>query len=263
MNPFESLKGRTAIVTGALSGIGEASAVCLGSAGMNVVLADFSEERAEEVIQKVKSAGGEAIYVHCDVTNESDVADTVKAALDHFGKLHALVNCAGIGSQVTPLHKITTEYFDRICSVNLRGTFMMMKYGIEGMLKSSAENCSIVNIASYSGIMASSGATAYTVSKFGVIGLTKNGAADYAKNGIRVNAICPYVVKTGFLKGVPEEVIKGYEATCANGRASEPEEIAAAVLFLVSDLASYVNGVTLPVDAGKTVGDIFPLTWEE
>lgn len=263
MNPFENLKGKTVIVTGALSGIGEASAVCLGSAGMNVILADFSEERAEEVSQKVRAAGGDPLYVHCDVTKEEDVENTVKKAVEKYGTLHALVNCAGIGSQAIPLHEIETSYFDRICAVNLRGTFMMMKYGIEGMLKTHAENCSIVNIASYSGIRASSGATAYTVSKFGVIGMTKNGAADYAKHGIRINAICPYVVKTGLLKGVPEEIVKAYEAGCANGRAAEPEEVASVVLFLVSDLSSYVSGATLTVDAGKSVGDIYPLTWKE
>lgn len=260
---FTSLKGRVAIVTGAASGIGEATALKLASVGMNIALLDFNEEKVPEVIEKVRQAGGDAIFVQCDICQEEQIKNAINTVVKKYGKLNALVNCAGVGCSTAVFHEFNVDVFDRLMKINLRGTFLMMKYGVQAMLKTASENCSIVNLSSTSGISPSSGSSAYAASKFGVIGLTKSGAVDYAMHNITVNAICPYMVKTGFLKDVSEDEFKMYEQSCANGRSADPDEIAYAVLFLISDMARYINGEIMSVDAGKTVGDILPLQWNK
>lgn len=263
MQTFETLKGRVALVTGGASGMGKATALRLGSVGMKVVIADFDEENAGKVVEEIKANGGNAIAVKCDVTDEESVKAVMEKIVEVYGKLNSLVHCAGVGSAVAPIHEIELKDFERIININLKGTFLMMKYGAETMLKTKAESCSIVNISSVSGVAASSGASSYTAAKFGVVGLTKNGAVDYAKHGITVNAICPYVVRTGFLKGVSDDMIDAYVATCANGRLCEPDEVAGLALFLISDMARYISGTAILSDAGKTAGDILPIPWKE
>ena len=262
-NMFASLKGRVALITGAASGMGEATAKKFASLGMKVAVVDFDAQKGAAVVEQIRQAGGEAIFVKCDITEEEQIKAAVNTVTDTYGKLNAVINCASIGCAAAVVHEFETDVFDRLMKINVRGTFLMMKYGAEGMLKTKSENCSIVNLSSVAGIIATPGAAGYTASKFAVIGLTKNGAVDYAQHGITVNAICPYFVRTGFLKGVTEEQFKMMEqAYCPNGRAANPEEIADAALYLISDMARYVNGEILSVDAGKTAGDIGPLEWK-
>ena len=263
MQTFETLKDRVALVTGGASGMGKATALRLASVGMNVVIADFDEVNAAKVVDEIKANGGNAIAVKCDVTNEESVKTVMDKTVETYGKLNSLVHCAGVGSAVAPIHEIELEDFERILNINLKGTFLMMKHSAKTMLKTKAESCSIVNISSVSGVAGSSGASSYTASKFGVVGLTKNAAVDYAQHGITVNAICPYVVRTGFLKDVTEEMIQAYAATCANGRLCEPDEVAGLAMFLISDMARYISGTAILSDAGKTAGDILPIPWKE
>jgi len=244
------LAGQAGLVTGAAAGIGRACAVRLGQEDGAVVVSDLESSRpgGEETVALIEAAGGNAVFFPCDVAVEDDCEALAAHAVERFGSLNFAVNNAGIG--VHALFADTpTEDFDRTIAVNLRGTFLGMKHQIRRMLEGGGG--SIVNMASNAGLHAVKFLSAYTASKHGIVGLTKNAAIEYAEDGIRVNAVCPGAIMTALMSSLTPERQQEILAPQAMKRAGMPEEVAAAVVWLCSDEASFVTGVALPVDAGS------------
>ena len=263
MTDFTSVKGKVAIVTGASDGLGKAIATTYAENGMQVVLADISEEKGHAVAKQLVEQGYEASFFKADVSNAAHMQALVAFAVETYGKLDGIVNNAGIAEPYKVLHELTPEEFDLVQGVNLRGTFLGMKYGIEAILKSKSSTGFVVNIASVAGLQGNSGMSLYTASKHAVIGLTKNAALDYAAHNITVNAICPGTFRTSIWKDTPEEAIQALaQQLSPNGRLGDPKEVAHLALFLASDLARFTNGSIMSMDAGSTAGKVIPLQWE-
>jgi NAD(P)-dependent dehydrogenase (short-subunit alcohol dehydrogenase family) len=244
------MEGKAGLVTGAASGIGRASALRFAREGASVVVADLetSREAGEQVVREVREAGGEAQFFACDVSRGEDNQALVAATVDRFGKLDFAHNNAGIGVHKL-LHETDDADFDRVIAVNLRGTFLGMKHQITQMRRQSGG--AIVNTSSNAGLRAVMMLSAYTASKHGILGLTKNAAVEYANDGIRVNAVCPGAIMTPLMSEQPPERQQEILAPQAMTRFGQPDEVAAAVVWLCSDDASFVTGVALPVDAGS------------
>jgi NAD(P)-dependent dehydrogenase (short-subunit alcohol dehydrogenase family) len=248
------LTGKAGLVTGAASGIGRASAVRMAAEGASVLVADLESARegGEQTVAMITDAGGDAEFVACDVSRAADHRALVRRAVDRFGRLDIAHNNAGIGGSGGRLADISDEDFDRVIAVNLRGVFLGMKHQIRQMLLGGAG--AIVNTASNAGLRGVHLLGAYTASKHGVVGLTRNAAVEYAEDGIRVNAVCPGAIMTPLaMRGTPQRR-QEIMAPQAMKRFGEPEEVAAAVAWLCSDDASFVTGVALPVDAGSVAG---------
>lgn len=244
-----SLKGKSAIITGAATGIGRATAKKLALAGVKLVLVDFNEEKLNETLDLVKQDGAEAYAVVADVSKMVDVARYVEVAKEKFMKIDLFYNNAGVLQAPGFLHEGNVEDFDKIVSVNLKGAFLGMKYVLAEMVKQ--ESGVIVNCGSHASIRAEPMLGMYAATKHAVAGLTLSAAAEYGPKGIRINAVCPGGVKTPMTEGMPETEDKSGFGPMH--RMAEPEEIADAVAYLLSDEASYVNGVLLPVDGGLAV----------
>jgi NAD(P)-dependent dehydrogenase (short-subunit alcohol dehydrogenase family) len=244
------MDGKAGLVTGAASGIGRACAIRFGREGATVLVADLegSREGGEETVRAITDAGGQAEFVACDVSSSEDNAMLVARAVERYGRLDFAHNNAGIGVQKL-LHETEDADFDRVIAVNLRGTFTGMKHQIRQMLEGGGG--AIVNTSSNAGLRAVSLLSAYTASKHGILGLTKNAAVEYANDGIRVNAVCPGAIMTPLMSNESPERQSEILAPQAMTRFGEPEEVAAAVVWLCSDEASFVTGVCMPVDAGS------------
>jgi NAD(P)-dependent dehydrogenase (short-subunit alcohol dehydrogenase family) len=247
------MDGRAGLVTGAASGIGRASAIRFGQEGGAVVVSDLESSRGagRETVRAIEEAGGTAEFFACDVSSGPDCEALVARVVERFGRLDFAHNNAGIG-----VHKLLAdtedEEFDRVIAVNLRGTFMGMKHQIRAMLKNDPPNRgAIVNTSSNAGLRAVSLLSAYTASKHGIVGLTKNAAVEYADDGIRVNAVCPGAIMTPLMSNESPERQREILAPQAMTRFGEPAEVAAAVVWLCSDQASFVTGTAMPVDAGS------------
>ncbi|KAF5343924.1 hypothetical protein D9758_012122 [Tetrapyrgos nigripes] len=257
LNPSlgSQLQGRTAIITGAAQGMGEAMAKLFAKAGANVVVSDVKEEQGKKVAEEIKEDGGKAIFIACDVTKTEQIKALVDAAVQEYGKLDIAVNNAAFAPDVVPVNELDEDYFDRLISVNYKGVAYGMKWASKQMMK-QGNGGAIVNMASVSGIRPQPGSPAYTSAKHAVIGLTKSGAMDLAKYGIRVNAICPGAIDTPFLQGNMEQLGLTEQEFAPRisllKRFGKPEEIAQAALWLVSDAASYATGTIMTVDAGFT-----------
>lgn len=247
--------GKVAIVTGASSGIGRATALAFVARGAYVVVADMNEAGSEETLQLIRVAGGSAIYVKCDVANYNDVEAMVNKAVTAFGKLDYAFNNAGIEGPSVGLQDYAEEDWDKTISVNLKGVWLCMKHEIPYMLKNGGGT--IVNCASVAGLMGFVNLGAYVASKHGVVGLTRSAALENAKTGIRVNAVCPGVIKTPMVDRITHEdpaLVKSFTDMEPIGRMGKPEEIAEAVVWLCSDAASFVTGTAIPVDGGWLAG---------
>src|SRR4051812_35115930 len=247
------MEGKAGLVTGAASGIGRACAIRFGTEGAKVVVADLERARAggEETVKTIRGAGGEAEFVACDVARGEDCAALVEQVVERFGRLDFAHNNAGIG-----VHKLLADTdddeFDRVIAVNLRGTFLGMKHQIRRMLADGGG--AIVNTSSNAGLRAVRLLSAYTASKHGIGGLTKNAAVEYADHGIRVNCVCPGAIMTPLMYNETPERQREILRPQAMSRFGEPHEVAAAVVWLCSDDASFVTGIEMPVDAGSVAG---------
>ena len=242
-------ENKTAIVTGGSFGIGRATAVAFAKRGANVVIADWVEDN--ETLNLVKAAGGTAIFVKCDVSKDGDVKMLVDKTISTFGRLDYAFNNAGIEGASAPLHEATEENWDKTIAVNLKGVWLCMKHEITYMLKQGKGV--IVNTASIAGLVGFPGLSPYVATKHGIIGITKTAALEYAKQGIRINAVCPGVIKTPMIDrftGNKKEAEKQFESAEPIGRMGLPEEVAEAVIWLCSDGASFVTGDAMAVDGG-------------
>ncbi len=247
-----SMSGKSAMVTGAAAGIGRASALALARAGAQLCVSDIDEAGAAETADLIAAAGGSAIACRCDVTQAEEVQAMVAAAVAAFGGLDAAVNNAGIaGSFQQRLHEADDAMFERVLGVNLRGVWHCMKAELAAMLP--AGGGAIVNIASVAGLIGAPKAAAYTASKHAVVGLTKSAALDYAKRGIRVNAVCPAYTDTAMVQGAiaaDPAMASIMRRAIPMGRLGEAEEIADAVVWLCSDESAFVTGHALALDGG-------------
>jgi NAD(P)-dependent dehydrogenase (short-subunit alcohol dehydrogenase family) len=247
-----TLRGRAGIVTGAASGIGLACAQALAAAGAAVVLADRDRDRGTRAAASVAAAtGADTLFVATEVSRDEEVRALVAAALERHGRLDFAVNNAGIEGAQAPLAEVSEADWDRTIDVDLKGVWLSMRHELPPML--AAGRGAIVNTSSVGGLVALPGSGPYTAAKHGVIGLTKVAAVDYAPHGVRVNAICPGVIRTPMVErliAARPEIEAEMEAGEPIGRFGQPEEIAAAVVWLCSDAASFVTGVALPVDGG-------------
>ena len=254
MVDFASVKGKVVIVTGASKGIGQAIANCYAQHGMKVVCANRNAEQGTKAVETIRNAGGEAVFCQTDCSNSEEIKALVAFAVKHYGRLDGIVNDAGIGMGGTPLHEYSVEDADKIFDLNLKGVFAGMKYAAEAIFKSKAENGFIINVASIAGLMPQRGQSLYTATKFGVVGMTKSAALDYAPYNVTVNAICPGYTETPIFDGTPEQARQFFINDCPSGRMGQPEECAYLALFLASDMARYINGAAIPVDGALSAG---------
>ena len=251
------LKGKTILVTGAASGIGEAAANAVASAGAFVYVADVVPDEGRRVASAIVANGYRAEYIHLDVANEDSCRSVAASVLSERGKIDVLVNNAGIG-HVGTLLETTSEDLDRLYAVNVRGVFALTKAFLPSMI--AAGTGVVLNLASIGGVVAIRERLAYCTTKFAVVGFTKAVALDHAKDGIRANAICPGRVETPFVKSRlaeypdPKAAYAEMAATQALGLMATPEEIAAAIVYLSSDEAAFVTGTAFEIDGGFAVG---------
>ena len=247
----ESLSGKVALVTGGGSGIGRATALAMAEEGAKVAVCDVNAEGGEGTVSAIAAAGGDATFIHADVSQARDVEAMVDRVMEVYGRLDCAFNNAGISGGGVPTHEHPEEVWDRVISINLKGVWLCMKYEIPRMLERGGG--AIVNTASVAGLVGIRNGSAYDAAKHGVVGLTKTAALEYAQQGIRVNAVCPGYVRTPMVERVLARD-PGNEAAFTErepiGRLGVPEEIAATVAWLCSDAASFVTGVAMPVDGG-------------
>ena len=244
------LDNKVAIITGTGSGIGRAAAILFAKEGAKVVGVDWASKDGEETFRMIEEAGSESIFIHADVSKTEDIKNLIKAAVDTYGKLDVLYNNAGILGELATTQDCTEGNFDKIIAVNLRGSWLGMKYAIPEMLK--AGGGSIISTASQAGRRCHPNLAPYNTSKGGVVSLTRGVAIEYATKNIRINCICPGAIATPLLLGFDPRLLKKLKATIPQGRYGEPEEVAQAALFLASDESSYITGCDLVIDAGES-----------
>jgi NAD(P)-dependent dehydrogenase (short-subunit alcohol dehydrogenase family) len=252
-NPTYDFSGQVALVTGAGSGMGLATAQAFAEAGAAVVMADINPTALQAATNTLTTAGHQVLGVKCDVSDEASVADAVGAAVDTFGRLDMAFNNAGIQVPPSDAADEAAEVFDRVNAINLRGVWACMKHELAQMRTQGSG--AIVNCSSLGGLVGIPGRAAYHASKHGVLGLTSSAALEYAPRGIRINAVCPGTIATPMVTDMIDKGELDLAEAIANqpiNRLGEPDEIAAAVLWLCSPGASFVIGVALPVDGGYT-----------
>lgn len=261
MTDFESVKDRVAIVTGATAGIGKAIAEIFAENGMKVVLTARREELGQKIADDICNAGGEAIFCKADVSNEEDVKKVMKTTIDTYGQLNILVNNAGAGTLMHPVHEYDTDEFIRVTNIDYIGVFLCMKHGVQAMLDSGSTDCSIINISSAEGIYPTGCFSPYSGAKRAVNSLTQTASMDYAKHDITVNVIAPGATDTDIYATMDEEQRELTQSMIPNGRFAQPEEIAYTALFLASDLGKYITGAIIPVDGGMRSGTYNEVPW--
>lgn len=245
--------GKSVLVTGAGSGIGRATATAFSAEGARLVVSDVNDSAGQGTVALIRERGGEAEFVHTDISRAADCAAMVELALSRYGRLDVAFNNAGINLQVAPIADVDEGEWQRILAINLTGVFLSMKYEIPAMKRTGGGK--IINTASVGGVIGTAGITAYCATKHGVVGLTKSAALDHIRDGVRINAICPGGTLTPMLtewfKADPE-LARAKVAETPIGRMAEPSEIARAVLFLASDESSFMVGHALVADGGLT-----------
>jgi NAD(P)-dependent dehydrogenase (short-subunit alcohol dehydrogenase family) len=249
------LQNKIALVTGGTTGIGRETAVLFAKHGAKVVISGRREVEGNETIALVRAAGGDGLFVKSDVSKSADVRSLVQKTVEKFGRIDLLFNNAGVEGQWKPITEQTEEDWNSVIDINLKGTWLCLKFVIQHMLKQGTGGA-IVNMSSVAGLMGAAGAAIYVASKHGVIGLTRTAALEYATKGIRVNAVCPAVIETAMADrafGDPE-VSKRVLAQHPIGRFGKPIEIAEAVLWLCSDKSSFMTGHYISLDGGMLAG---------
>ena len=244
-------RGRVALITGASSGIGRAAALAFAERGAQLVLADVNAEGGEDTARQVVGAGGHALFIEADVSKATDVAALLEATGRAFGRLDFAFNNAGIEGEMVSTVDSSEENWNRVIDVNLKSVWLCMKHELPYLLERRAG--AIVNCASIAGLVGFSNASAYAASKHGILGLTKSAALEVAAVGVRINAVCPGVIRTPMVDRAIRkrpELAQDLVAGEPMGRLGAPDEVARAVLWLCSDEAAFVTGVALPVDGG-------------
>lgn len=247
------LKSKVAIVTGAGSGIGEATALTFAKEGARVTVADVVDSAGNDTVEQIRAAGGDAKYVHTDVTSASDIQGMVSTTISNYGKLDVLFNNAGIAMRLA-VADLPEDDWDRCIDINLKGAYLGSKYAIPAMIANGGG--SIINTASIYGIVGGPNRAAYVASKGGIVNLTRGMALDYAETNIRVNCICPGYTDTPIIQNIVETPAK-YKALADQhplGRLAKPLDIAYGALYLASDESAFVTGIALPIDGGYTAG---------
>jgi NAD(P)-dependent dehydrogenase (short-subunit alcohol dehydrogenase family) len=252
---FPVLQDKVAIVTGAAMGMGEATAKLFAASGAKVVVADFNEEKGRKTVSDIEADGGTAFFVKVDISKSDQVQAMVAATVDQYGRLDVAVNNAALTPDQAPLHEFDENYWDRLMSVDLKGTALSLKYELQQMRK-QGDGGSIINISSVSGFRPQPNNAAYVAAKHGVVGLTKVAAMENGDQNIRVNSVAPGAIDTPMLRGALEEaqidpVAYAPQLSLLN-RFGQPDEIAQASLWLASDASSFVTGTTIHADAGYT-----------
>jgi NAD(P)-dependent dehydrogenase (short-subunit alcohol dehydrogenase family) len=245
------LEGKVALVTGSASGIGRACALRMAREGARIAVSDIDVSGGEETVRLIEGAGGEAIFVQTNVVKASEVEALVQAAVDAFGGLDIAVNNAGVGGNMGNADQLEEGDWDFVMDVNVKGVWLCTKYEIPRMLERGGG--SIINVASLAGLAGFRGNAAYAASKHAVIGFTKSVALEHAREGIRVNAICPGFTETPMVAELVDAVPRMAESTRRSSpmrRLGRPEEVADTVLFLASDMSSFINGHALAIDGG-------------
>ncbi len=245
---MDLLKNKTALVTGAGSGIGKSIALVYASEGANVVLSDVNEEHGKEVAAAIEAKGGKAFFVKADSSKPEDNEVLVKAAIDKYGALHIACNNAGIGGPSAPVGAYDPEAWLRVININLNGVFYGMRYQLPAM--ENAGGGVIVNMASILGAVGFLGSSAYVAAKHGVVGLTQTAAMEYAQKNIRINAVGPAFIDTPLLSAMSADQKQQLVSLHPIGRLGKPEEVAELVLWLSTDKASFVTGSYYPIDGG-------------
>ena len=255
---MKSFEGKVALITGASSGIGRATAIAFAREGAKVVVTSRRENEGKETVGLIEEAGSEGLFIRTDVSKEVEVKAMVEGTVKAYGRLDYAVNNAGIEGEFAPLAEQTVDDYEAVLGINVRGVFFSMKYEIPQMLKNGGG--AIVNMSSVVGLVGFAGMAPYVASKHAVLGLTKSAALEYAKSGIRINAVSPAVIETDMVDRFINTLAAGKEGEMRQqlasmhpiGRVGKPEEIASAVLYLCSEGASFVTGQTLVLDGGFT-----------
>ena len=250
---MSAFNGRVALVTGGTSGIGRAAAIAFAKQGAKVVVTGRREEEGSETVQLIQQAGAEGLFVRCDVSKSVDVEVMVRQVEDVYGRLDFAFNNAGVAPKAAPIADQAEEDFDRTVAINLKGVWLSMKYQIPAILKTGGG--AIVNNASMGGLIAFPGLGPYHATKHGVLGLTKSAALDYAKTGLRINAVCPGLIMTDMLAAMMggwDQMQQRSAQQQPIGRGGEPEEVANAVIWLCSPGSSLMTGHYLVLDGGMT-----------
>ncbi len=242
------LKNKTAIITGGSNGLGKATAFLFSKEGANVVIADMDENAGQNVVHEIKKNGGNAIFVKVDVSNPDSVASLIESSVKEFGKVHILINNAGIVADAR-LVKMDMDQWQKVIDVNLKGVFICAQ-AVSKVLIDQGLGGAILNTSSVVGLYGNFGQSNYVASKAGVIGMTKTWARELGKHNIRVNAVAPGFMETEIIKSMPEKVINLMKEKTLLGRLGKPDDIANAFLYLASDEGSYVTGTVLSVDGG-------------
>jgi NAD(P)-dependent dehydrogenase (short-subunit alcohol dehydrogenase family) len=243
--------GKVALVTGAGSGIGRATALAFAREEAKVVVADIAVADGEETVRLIKDGGGEAVFVKTDVSREKEVESLINTTIEIYGQLDCAHNNAGINGDLDSVTTCTEDNWDRVLGINLKGVWLCLKYEIP-MIKKRGYGA-IVNTSSTSGLVGSPGVPAYNASKHGVVGLTRTAALECAKIGIRVNAVCPGTSRTPFMQRLIDAGLEDYIISLVPaGRLGEPEETANTVLWLCSGEASFITGAIIAIDGGLT-----------
>ncbi|MEA5140270.1 SDR family NAD(P)-dependent oxidoreductase [Arcicella rigui] len=247
--------GKIAMITGAASGLGRATALLFAELGAKVVVSDIAVEGGEETVKMIREKGGESIFIECNVANEEAVCELVAQTVQHFGRLDFGINNAGVGGMWMASHKYPLDNFEKVLATNTTGVYLCMREELKVMLRQGSGV--IINVASMAGLLGFPNNLAYSASKHAVVGMTKTAALEYAKRKIRVNAVCPVYTITPMVEEM-FEVIGDFkdklETSIPMKRFGQAQEVADAVVWLCSDAASFITGHALPIDGGLQAG---------